>query len=87
MASRAHVGRAGIVDRLLRIFTDVRAGESATALLLTANVFLIFIAYYLMRPVREALILAGGGAELKSYLSAGQVVLLAGAVPIPHQAA
>jgi ATP:ADP antiporter, AAA family len=49
----------------------VRAGEAVTALLLSANVFLLLTAYYIIRPVREALLLAvPGGAEIKSYLGA-----------------
>ena len=54
--------RPSAVDRLLRLFTDVRAGESGTALLLTLNIFLILTAYYLIKPVREALIGEGAGA-------------------------
>ena len=38
--------RPSPVDRLLRLFTEVRAGESASVLLLTLNVFLILSAYY-----------------------------------------
>ena len=59
----------------------VRPGEAATALLLALNVFLILLAYYILKPVREALILGEGSAELKSYLSAAQVGLLAILVP------
>lgn len=70
------------LDRFLRLFTDVRAGEASTALLLSLNVFLILTAYYVLKPVREALILGQGSAELKSYLSAGQVLLLAIVVPL-----
>jgi len=69
-------------ERLLNLFTEVRAGEARTALLLALNVFLILMAYYILKTVREALILGEGSAELKSYLSAGQVVLLAFAVPL-----
>ena len=43
--------------------------------------FLILTAYYILKTVREALILGEGTAELKSYLSAGQVVVLAFVVP------
>ena len=51
-------------------------------LLLTLNVFLILTAYYVVKPAREALILVQpGGAEIKSYATALQVVLLAAAVP------
>ncbi len=70
------------IDRFLRLFTDVRTGESATALLLTLNIFLILTAYYLVKPVREALIGESAGAEVKSYLSAGMVLVLAVAVPL-----
>ena len=70
------------MERILRLFTDVRRGEAATALLLTANVFLILCSYSLLKVLREPLILAGGGAELKSYSAAGQAILLLGAVPL-----
>jgi len=63
------------------MFADVRAGEGSLALLLASNVFLILTAYYILKVVREALILGQGSAELKSYMSAGQVVVLAFAVP------
>src|SRR3954470_8091229 len=69
------------LDRLLGLFADVHAGEGGTALLLSLNVFLILMAYYVLKPVREALILGQGSAELKSYLAAGQVAVLALAVP------
>ena len=69
------------LDRALGMFADVRAGEGSLALLLASNVFLILMAYYILKVVREALILGEGSAELKSYMSAGQVVVLAFAVP------
>ena len=75
-------GREQPLDRLLRPFSDVRAGEGATALLLLVNVFLLLTAYYVIKPVRDALILAEWGAELKSYASAGQAILLLGLVPL-----
>lgn len=74
--------RAGVLDRVLQPFADVRSGEGATALLLALNVFLLLAAYYCIRPLREALILStAGGPELKSYLAAGQAILLLGLVP------
>src|SRR5262245_32729474 len=69
------------LDRFLRVFTDVKAGEGVTALLLSLNIFLILMAYYVLKPVREALILGGGSAELKTYMSAAQVAVLAVVVP------
>jgi len=73
--------RLSPLDRLLRLFTEVRTGESVNVLLLTLNVFLILAAYYVLKVVREALILGGATAEVKSYTSAGQVVLLLFLVP------
>jgi ATP:ADP antiporter, AAA family len=69
------------IERFLNLLTVVRPGEAKTALLLALNVFLILMAYYILKTVREALILAEGTAEIKSYLSAGQVVVLAFVVP------
>jgi ATP:ADP antiporter, AAA family len=73
--------QASALDRALRLFTDVRPGEAGTALLLTLNIFLILAAYYVIKPLREALILSDEGAEVKSYAAAGQAILLLGLVP------
>jgi AAA family ATP:ADP antiporter len=70
------------LDRFLTLFADVRAGEGASALLLMLNVFLLLTAYYLIKPAREALILASSGAEVKSYAAAGQALILLVAVPL-----
>jgi len=75
-------GAASPLDRLLRLFTDVRAGEGVTALLLASNVFLLLTCYSILKPVREALILGDFSAEIKSYTAAGQVLLLAIVVPL-----
>ena len=73
----------GPIERSLNLFTEVRRGEAASALMLALNIFLILTAYYILKPVREALILSGsGGAEIKSYVAAGQAMLLLGAVPL-----
>ena len=74
--------RATLVDRLLRPFGDVRAGEGATALLMLVNIFAILVCYAVIKTVREPLILLGGGAEIRSYAAAGQAVLLMGFVPL-----
>jgi AAA family ATP:ADP antiporter len=64
------------------LFTDVKPGEATTALLMSLNIFLILMAYYVLKPVREALILGEGSAELKTYMSAAQVGVLLLAVPL-----
>ena len=70
------------LERFLGLFAEVKSGEGATALLMALNVFILLTSYYIVKPVREALILAGGGAEIKSYAAAGQGLLLLGAVPL-----
>ena len=64
------------LDRFLNIFTDVRKGEGITVVLLFMNLFLVLMCYYIAKVLREAWILAEEGPELKSYLSAGQVLLI-----------
>jgi AAA family ATP:ADP antiporter len=74
--------RPSRLEKLLQIVTEVRGGEGPTALLLTLNVFLLLSAYYVIKPVREALILAQeGGANLKSYLGGAIAIALLFAVP------
>jgi AAA family ATP:ADP antiporter len=74
--SQAKIVPAGIAYKFLRLFTVIHPGESGTALLLMLNVFLLLAAYYIIKPVRSALILAGKGAEWESYLNAVIAVLL-----------
>ena len=71
-----------LVEKLLGIITEVRAGEGPSALLLTLNVFLLLTAYYFIKPVREALILVmESGAEYKSYMGGAIAIALLFAVP------
>jgi AAA family ATP:ADP antiporter len=73
--------RPGLLERLLSPFTDVEPGEAGTALLMFLNLFLLLVAYYVLRTVREPLILRSG-AEVASYSSAGQALALMGFVPL-----
>jgi AAA family ATP:ADP antiporter len=73
----------GPLERLLRLFADVREGEAVQLLLLTFHAFLILTAYYLLKPVREVLILdQPGGAEMKAYAYGAQAFVLFAAVPL-----
>jgi AAA family ATP:ADP antiporter len=72
----------GPVDRALRVFGDVRAGEGGTVLLMALNVAILLVAYYILKTVREPLILLAGGAELKSYAAAAQALTLVAYVPL-----
>lgn len=68
-------------ERLLSLFTSVRAGEGRCIALLCLQAFLLMVAYYLIRPVREALILTEGNPELRSYAVGVQAVLLILIIP------
>ena len=70
-----------LVERLLSPIADVRREEAASALLMTLLMFLMLAAYYLLKTAREVFILTEGGAEVKSYSSAGQAILLLALVP------
>ncbi|MEO8549987.1 MAG: MFS transporter, partial [Kofleriaceae bacterium] len=59
----------------------VRRDEALTVTLLALNCFILLLCYYVLKVVREPLIILGGGAELKSYASGGQVILLLAIVP------
>jgi AAA family ATP:ADP antiporter len=67
--------------RLLGLIADVRADEAVSALLMALNLFLVLAAYYMLKTVREALILTEGGAAIKAYSAAGQAMLLLMLVP------
>lgn len=70
------------LDDALRVFGDVRPGEGGRALLMFSNVLVLLIAYYILKTVRDPLVLLAGGAELKTYASAAQAVTLIGYVPL-----
>jgi AAA family ATP:ADP antiporter len=61
--------------RFLKPFTDIRPGEAITAALLTLNIFLLLMAYYLIKPIREALVISTKGPLVRSYLAGAQAVL------------
>jgi AAA family ATP:ADP antiporter len=73
--------RSSWLYRALGVIATVRPGEAATALLMTLNVFTLLTSYYVLKVLRESLILLGGGAELKAYASGGIAILLLFVVP------
>ncbi|MEO8841653.1 MAG: Npt1/Npt2 family nucleotide transporter [Kofleriaceae bacterium] len=70
-----------VFTRLLKLVAPVKRSEVLTVSLLALNCFILLTCYYVLKVVREPLILLGGGAELKAYASAGQTILLLGVVP------
>jgi ATP:ADP antiporter, AAA family len=81
MTDGVEQGPRTLGQRLLAPIADVRRNEVTSVLLMTLLMFLILAAYYLLKTAREVFILSEGGAEVKSYSSAGQAVLLLFLVP------
>ncbi|MCU1277297.1 MAG: transporter [bacterium] len=69
------------IDRALRLFSDVRPGEGLRALGMLASLLVLMVAYYILKTVREPLVLATGGAEWKSYAAGLQALTLIAFVP------
>lgn len=67
------------VERL--VGAEVRAGEWPLVLLFFANLFLLLAAYYILKVIREPLILMEGGAVERSYARGLQALLLLVLVP------
>jgi AAA family ATP:ADP antiporter len=71
-----------LLARVLRPFSKVRPDEAATVVLMTLTSFVLLGAYYLLKTVREPLVLLHGGAEMKLYLRAAQAILMLGVVHV-----
>jgi ATP:ADP antiporter, AAA family len=70
------------VARALSRTLPLRHGEGRAVALLFANAFLLLFAYYLIKPVREMLILTEQTAEMRSYAVALQAVALLAIIPV-----
>ena len=62
--------------------SDVHDGEWHLVLLFFANLFLLLTAYYILKVIREPLILMSGGAVSRSYARGMQAGLLVLAIPL-----
>lgn len=70
------------IGGLLKTFwADMNSPEGKETFRFALRLFLILFAYYLMKPVREGLILDGGSAEIRSYALAAQATVLLMLVP------
>lgn len=61
---------------------EVRPHERGTVALMTLAIFLLMVAYYVLKTIREPWILASGSAELKAYASAVQAAALIFVLPL-----
>jgi AAA family ATP:ADP antiporter len=73
-----HAARA--LERLAGASVD--AGERRAILRFVGSLFLLLTAYYILKVVREPLILATGSAVSRSYARAAQAALLVAVVPL-----
>lgn len=69
-------------ERFLSLFTTLRPREGSGALLLSLQAFLLMFAYYLLKVIRDPLILAEGNPELKAYTNAIQAIIFMAVVPL-----
>ena len=69
------------LERCFALFAPVRAGEGRAVAILFLQAFALMTAYYMVRPVREVLILTQGGAEFRSYAVAVQALVLVLIIP------
>nr|MDJ0879569.1 hypothetical protein [Halieaceae bacterium] len=74
--------RFTLAERFLSLFTTLRPSEGRGVVLLCIQAFSILFAYYLLKVIRDPLILAEGSAELKSYTNAMQAAILMVVVPV-----
>lgn len=74
--------RLNAFERFLTLFTVVRPGEGHCIYLLVLKGFLLMFSYYMLKPVRETLMLQDGSPEIASYSSALSAGLLLIVIPI-----
>jgi AAA family ATP:ADP antiporter len=75
------------LESFLRLFAKVEAREGVTSVILILNIFLILMAYYLIKPVREgwlsvSLFQGFSQLEVKAYSAFGQSLLLLAVLPL-----
>jgi AAA family ATP:ADP antiporter len=69
-----------ITERI--VGADVHEGEWGLVLLFSANLFLLLSAYYILKVIREPLILLAGSAVRRSYARGLQAAVLVALIPV-----
>ncbi len=77
--------RRNRLERLLGRISPVRAGEGRSVALFFLFAFLVLVAYYVLKTLREPLLLARATAEMKSYAYAAIAAVLLVGIPIYGQ--
>ena len=55
----------GPFEKVLGVFSDVKGGEGPTALLMLVSIFILLLGYYVLKTVREPLVLASAASDLE----------------------
>lgn len=72
-------------ERVLGYFTLLRPGEGRSIVLFFSTAFLILVAYYILKTLREPLLLVEATAEMKSYAYATIAMILLVIIPLYSQ--
>ena len=78
----AHALRRTRFERFLGLFTTLRPGEGRSVAWFFSFAFLILVAYYILKTLREPLLLEDASAEMKSYAYATIAALLLFIIPL-----
>jgi AAA family ATP:ADP antiporter len=65
----------GFVYKFFKLFTIIHPGEALTTLLLALNIFFLLLSSYILKTIREGLILGFKGPVVKSYLYGVMAIL------------
>ena len=71
-----------LLEQMLRPFLRLEAGEGRCFLLFFAYAFLVLVSYYIVRTLREPLLLVSASAAVKTYASAAAALALLLLVPL-----
>lgn len=82
MLHRMHDGQGTTLDRLLGYFHKVEPGEWRCVMLFFTYAFLMMVSYYILKTIREPLLLSGSSAEFKSYAYAVIALILLAVIPL-----
>lgn len=80
--TNAEAASTSILEKFLALGAEIKPGEGKAIYLLMSSLFFLLITVYLLKPVREMLILTQGGSEIRSYAVALQAILLIVALPV-----
>ncbi len=70
------------MERFLNLFTRLRPGEGRSVVAFFTYALLMMLSYYILKTIREPLLLTGSSAEMKSYAYATIALLLLFIIPL-----